>query len=77
MVDENPEFETPEDEKDEKFFYQPQDYMIPKQLYEYLNCLSSSIEIKQIMEKVPQIEEIEKKVAMIISSNEQTKLKKE
>jgi hypothetical protein len=59
MVDEIPEFETPEDEKDGKFYHQPQDYMIPKQLYEYLNCLSSSDEIKQIIKKVPKIEEIE------------------
>jgi hypothetical protein len=75
-IDDIPEFFTPEEEKEGKYFHKNQDYLIPEQLYTYCQRLTTSAEINQIMKTVPQIDEIEKKVAMIISSNSTTQLKK-
>jgi hypothetical protein len=58
-IDEIPEFITPEEEKEGKYFHKNQDYLIPEQLYNYCQRLTTSSEIKQIMKKVPQIDEIE------------------
>ena len=65
-----------EEQSNGKFYSQPQDYLLFEQVYQYLNSVSSSIEIELMMEKVPQIEDIEKKVALILSSNKSLQLEK-
>ncbi len=58
-IDDIQEFNTPEEEKESKFFHKNQDYLIPQQLYDYCQRLTTSPEIKQIMKTVPHIDEIE------------------